>query len=68
MYKIDKKVCTGCEQCVDVCPCGCIHLDEKENVCVIDHASCAECGTCEAECPFSAISEVDDAEEDDQQK
>jgi ferredoxin len=60
MFKIDCEKCTGCENCIDVCPCGAIHKDETEDKCVIDFELCADCGACQSECPFDAIDETED--------
>ena len=37
---VDKENCTGCGDCVDACPAGCIFMDVKENVAVC----CDLCG------------------------
>ena len=38
------------------------YVISNEGKCVIDCDLCAECGACEAECPFEAIKEVDESE------
>lgn len=51
--EIDKKKCTGCEQCIDICPVEAITINDGK-VC-IDQEDCMECGACVAECPNEAI-------------
>ena len=51
--EIDKNKCTGCEQCVDICPVEAITMNNGKAS--IDEETCVECGACEAECPSEAI-------------
>ena len=51
--KIDKSKCTGCQNCVEVCPVNAIKM-ENEKAVVSDE--CTECGACVDECPSEAIS------------
>jgi len=51
--KVDKKKCTGCGTCVDICPVQAIKIDKK--IAVIND-DCVECGVCVNECPQGAIS------------
>lgn len=51
--KIDKDKCTGCKNCVEVCPVEAIKI-ENEKAVVSDE--CTECGACVGECPSEAIS------------
>lgn len=61
MYKINPEKCTGCQKCIEVCPCGAIREDENDSTkCIIDVEICADCGACEMECPFEAIEEIDE--------
>ena len=51
---IDLEECTGCENCMEVCPPEAITMaDDKA---VINEALCEECGECVPECPTEAIS------------
>lgn len=52
---IDQNTCTGCGECVQVCPSEAIALaDDKAQ---IDASLCAECLACIDVCPVEAISE-----------
>ena len=50
---VDEEKCTGCGQCVDVCPIEAITIDEGKAS--INEETCVECGVCETECPSEAI-------------
>lgn len=56
MVGIDSIKCTGCGNCVDVCPQQAITIDS--NVAVVNQELCVQCGACVAICPTSAIQEV----------
>lgn len=51
---IDKDKCTGCGDCVEVCPPQAI--DMVDTKAVISERLCEECGECVPECPEKAIS------------
>ena len=51
---IDKEKCTGCGDCVEVCPPQGITV--IDDVAVIDPRFCEECGVCVDECEEGAIS------------
>ncbi len=52
--KTDTAKCTGCGNCVEVCPVEAIALkDEKAD---IDADTCVDCGACVDECPVEAVS------------
>ena len=56
MYEITiaKEKCTGCGECVDICPAEVLEMvDEKSNVANIDE--CLGCESCVETCPESAI-------------
>jgi ferredoxin len=50
---VDVGKCTGCGDCVEVCPTESITL-EKDKAVIDD--DCSECGACVDECPNEAIS------------
>ena len=50
---IDKKKCTACGACVEICPVTALKMDEKATV---DADICIDCGTCVDGCPSEAIS------------
>jgi NAD-dependent dihydropyrimidine dehydrogenase PreA subunit len=52
--EIDLDLCNGAGKCTDVCPVGVYEIaDRKVNADSI--GECAECGSCEGECPNNAI-------------
>ena len=51
--KVDAQKCTGCGDCVEVCPLQAISLNNDKAV--IDEDTCTECGVCVDECPNEAI-------------
>jgi len=54
---VDKEVCSGCANCVDVCPCDAIEMDG--DIAVVDADACGDCGQCVDECPTDAITMED---------
>jgi len=53
---VDRERCTGCGECVPVCPQKAISL--LDGVASIDADLCAQCGACVAACPERAILEA----------
>jgi ferredoxin len=51
---IDKENCTGCGNCVEVCPPRAISFQNEKAY--IEDDFCEECGFCVAECPVETIS------------
>lgn len=51
--KVDTKKCTGCGQCVDVCPVQAIRIEAGKDVVADD---CVECGACLNACGAGALS------------
>lgn len=50
---VNLEECTGCGECVDVCPVECIALNDEKAV--IDEEECTDCGVCVDTCPTEAI-------------
>lgn len=46
--------CTGCQQCVLVCPQGVMRMNGNRAE-VADVGACMECGACQRNCAFDAI-------------
>jgi NAD-dependent dihydropyrimidine dehydrogenase PreA subunit len=56
---IDEEKCTGCGECVDVCPAEVLELQDDKAV-VINEDECLECESCVETCEQEAITlEVD---------
>ena len=58
----DKKFCTGCAACANICPKQCIALKEDEegfSYPNVDETRCIECGACTAVCPVSKEGQTD---------
>ena len=49
----DQGRCTGCGDCLQVCPTTAIRIIDRKAV--IDPAACLECGRCVEACPKDAI-------------
>ncbi len=56
-YTIMPDTCTGCGECIKLCPAGAIAGGEKM-IHIIDQAKCNRCGSCLASCPPGAIAKV----------
>lgn len=55
---VSKAKCTGCGNCVDICPAELFKL--KDGKAVVVKGECFGCRACEASCPSKAIEVVDD--------
>jgi heterodisulfide reductase subunit A-like polyferredoxin len=53
-FKVDSELCTGCEDCLDVCVYG--GMDFVDDKAVVNDMNCFGCGRCERVCPTDAIS------------
>ena len=53
--KFEAEKCTGCGVCVDVCPHG-VFAQTGRNVSLANPRACMECGACQVNCAFGAIS------------
>ena len=51
---VDIEKCTGCGDCVEVCPVEVITLENEKAV--VNGEDCIDCEACVAECPTGAIS------------
>jgi len=60
MIFIDEDKCTGCGDCLEVCPEGGAIVLQRDKA-VINHDVCTGCADCLAACPESAIYEVEAA-------
>lgn len=47
--------CTGCQQCLELCPFDALGFDQDGDRAVIDFDKCMGCGVCESVCPVQAI-------------
>ena len=52
---VDTEVCSGCGQCVSICPYKAIELNPKTKVAKVNEALCEGCGACAATCPSKAV-------------
>lgn len=53
--RLDAEKCTGCEECLRVCPHG-VFKKEAHVVEIVAPDDCMECGACQRNCRFDAIS------------
>lgn len=53
MFLINLDKCTGCGNCIDICPVQAISMQDEQAV--INSDKCAGCGVCVDECPNDAI-------------
>ena len=50
----DPERCTGCRRCTEVCPHGVFAMEEGRAA-LVDRGRCMECGACELNCAWGAI-------------
>ena len=53
--KFEAEKCTGCGVCLEVCPHG-VFAQEGRVVRLANPQACMECGACQVNCAFEAIS------------
>ena len=53
LRETDREKCTGCGQCVDICPVNVIKMEGDFPV--VDKEWCIGCGVCAVPCPSSAV-------------
>ncbi|MHA1408561.1 MAG: CoB--CoM heterodisulfide reductase iron-sulfur subunit A family protein, partial [Candidatus Heimdallarchaeaceae archaeon] len=51
----DLCLCSGCRNCIGLCPYLAISFNDEKNIAQIDSALCSGCGVCVASCPSGAI-------------
>ncbi|HOD37005.1 MAG TPA: CoB--CoM heterodisulfide reductase iron-sulfur subunit A family protein [Syntrophales bacterium] len=52
---VNPAACSGCMNCVNVCPYGAPQMNAEKGISEINEALCKGCGLCAASCPTSAI-------------
>jgi ferredoxin len=57
VLRIDRRLCTGCGDCVNVCAVEALSV--VDGTLVMQPDECIECAACIDECPFGALSLVD---------
>ena len=53
MAKVDEESCSGCGECVDICPMEAIEM--VDDLSRIDESRCIGCGVCAYHCPAEAL-------------
>ncbi|MCP4023790.1 MAG: 4Fe-4S dicluster domain-containing protein, partial [Desulfobacteraceae bacterium] len=53
LRQTDLDNCTGCGECVDICPVAAIEI--KDDIAVVDLEWCIGCGVCANKCEFDAV-------------
>ncbi len=54
--QIQKRVCRGCQECLNACPYQAITYLEDQVICEVNAALCKGCGACAVACPTGAAS------------
>ena len=52
---IDEELCSGCKNCIVLCPYQAISFDNEKKLANINEVLCRGCGVCAAACPSAAI-------------
>jgi Fe-S-cluster-containing hydrogenase component 2 len=60
MVYVNESLCTGCGECVELCPAGAIRV--VDGLARIDQGLCEGCEACVSACPNGAILVVQEAE------
>jgi len=53
--ELNKEKCTGCGRCIEVCPRSVLVIRGRKAE-ILDRDSCIECGACQKNCSFNAVS------------
>jgi NAD-dependent dihydropyrimidine dehydrogenase PreA subunit len=51
---LNPALCTGCGECIEVCPHAVFAMNERKSV-IADRGACMECGACARNCAFGAL-------------
>jgi len=57
MRKVIEEKCTGCEECVALCPFEYITVKETADGKKAEIKECEDCGACDGVCEFEALVE-----------
>lgn len=60
--KIDEYLCTGCSNCVDMCPYRALELNSRDKA-EVNPVLCEGCGICATSCPTGAITLTNSTEQ-----
>ncbi len=52
---VDKEKCSGCGECISVCPSGVYDFDDEGKSEPVNADECSECCSCVEVCPEGAI-------------
>ncbi len=55
LINIDREKCTGCGQCVDICPSGVFQMGDDDKTDPFNASECVGCMSCVESCPEQAI-------------
>lgn len=56
--KVDAEKCTGCGECVDICPMDVFEIQDEKSV-PVNVGECEGCESCTATCPEEAIEVIE---------
>jgi len=51
---LDRALCTGCRECIEVCPHAVFAMEAGKAV-IVDRGGCMECGACMVNCAAGAL-------------